>query len=108
METSLRKGSEQVHITYLSGDYTNNLLASDFILEQSSECVILSMNFSPSENVRNKSTNTYADVQQLREEVLNVELFQISKQDWLNPLRLALEKHNKVLVQTFENERGMV
>ncbi|MDT8068496.1 MAG: hypothetical protein ROO76_10070 [Terriglobia bacterium] len=92
MKQSLRKGNENVHITYGNNDYTNNLIACNFTLEADESRIVLSMDFSASERTRSKASNTYLDVQELIAEKAQIKFFQISTEKWLGPLLATLDK----------------
>jgi hypothetical protein len=92
MMRSLRKNTEQIHVTYRSSD-TDTLIARNFTLEAIQEHVRLSMDLSANERTRSRYSNTYLDVKKLIERAGEVESFQLSKEKWLNPLAAALKKH---------------
>lgn len=109
MKHSLRKGNTGVHVTYRNGGYSNNLIASDFTLEADEKRVFLSMDFSASEATRNKSSNTYNDVQELIDQAPKVEFFQIANEKWIAPLISALNTYpdaSRELAIRFKSSAG--
>jgi hypothetical protein len=92
MKRSLRKGNDGVHISYRNNNYTNNLIACDFTLEANESRIVLSMDFSASERLRSKESNTYLDVQELIAGKSAVKVLQLSAEKWLQPLLEALKR----------------
>lgn len=94
MKHVLRKGNVHVHLTYLDGDYSNNLHASDFTVEADEKRVLFSMDFSTNQRTRSKGGNSYLDVLTLMEKHGRVRFFQIHKEKWLKDLASALANNS--------------
>jgi len=92
MFESLRKGNSFIDVAYTNGGYAT-LQAADFRVDKNDERVILSIDLSPNERVRNKDTNCYSDVMYLLEKLEIVESFQLHREGWIEPLASALRSH---------------
>lgn len=90
---SLRKADTHVDVTYQNGGTTDSLIARNFTLDANEKRVLLSMDLSANERTRSKGSNIYLDVNKLIERAAEVESFQVPKEKWLDPLKLALQKH---------------
>lgn len=65
MKRSLRKTAAGVSVTYSHGNFSNNLMGTEFELEHSEADICLSINLEGNLSVRNKSANCYSDAREL-------------------------------------------
>ncbi|HCT59295.1 MAG TPA: hypothetical protein DGA22_00260 [Acidobacterium sp.] len=75
------------------GGWADTLHAKELNLEASEEQLILSIDLSPNQRVRNKDSNCYQDVCRLLEDITAVKYFELWPEPWLGPLLQALEKY---------------
>ena len=92
MILSLRKGHASVHVGYLGG-WTDTLHAKEFTLQANEERLVLSVDLSPNERVRNKDSNCYHDICRLLEDLMAVKYFEFWPEPWLRPLAQAVMEY---------------
>ena len=83
--------------------------ASDFTLEADDERILLSVDLSPNQRVRNKDSNCYHDITELVEKLDRVEYFEFYPEEWLTPLAESVGKHpdaSQELEIRFKSERS--
>lgn len=71
------------------GGSADTLHAKEFTLEASEERLIMSVDLSPNQRVRNTDSNCYHDVCRLLEDFTAVEYFELWPEPWLRPLAQA-------------------
>jgi hypothetical protein len=104
MKQVLRKTSIIVgNVTYQSGDFSNNLHASNITVEVLDNRVILSLDLSPSQPRGSENSNSYFDAEDLKEKFESLKFVQLDRESWLEkglqsavreakePARLELE-----------------
>ncbi|WP_047497099.1 hypothetical protein [Terriglobus sp. TAA 43] len=79
--------------TYRSGDYSNNLLANDLVIDVQGDRCVLSLDLSPSQPSGREMSQTYTDAEDLKENFVSLEFLQFHREGWLeNGLRDALQQ----------------
>ena len=68
MIRKLRVTTAGVSVIYTNGNYTNNLIGNNFAAEIKDDHVVLIVDLAPSFRVRNKSTNTFYDANELADD----------------------------------------
>lgn len=94
MIKELRKTSSPISITYSKGDFSNNLLGTNFKVDNSHENIVFSIDLSSNNKVRNKDTNSYYDVNDLLIKHSELETLQIFENKIIYDISL-LFKNNK-------------
>jgi hypothetical protein len=92
MKRSLRKTTAGVSVTYSDGNYSNNLMGTEFELEQSEAGICLSINLASNLAVRNKSANCYSDACELAEDHASLKSVQIDESQVIDGLLNANQK----------------
>lgn len=93
MKEVLRKKSTIVgNITYESGDFSNNLHASNIAVEVIENRVVFSLDLSPSQPRGSSGCNSYLDVENLKRKFESLKFLQMGRDPWLEKgLRSAAE-----------------
>src|SRR5271157_239294 len=95
MKQCLRKTSAGVSVTYTDGNYSNNLVGSDFTLDASDESICVSVDLSCNLRVRDKDSNSYYDACELAEEHSKLLSLEIDDLRITNGLGTAHQRHRK-------------
>jgi len=93
MKRFLRKTSILFgNVTYQSGDYSNNLHASDITIEVFGNRVVLSLDLSPNQP-HGENSNSYLDAEELKRKSESLKFVQMHRESWLEDgLRSALKE----------------
>lgn len=89
MKRSLRKTDAHVSVQYTNGNYSNNLRGTEFELEGKEDCICLSINLESNLRVRNKSVNSYHDVNELARDHALLKWVQIDDEQVIDGLSAA-------------------
>jgi hypothetical protein len=92
MINTLRKGTSTIYVGYVNGN-NSELFARNFTLDASGEAVVLSIDLSPNQRVRNKESNCYYDINELLESLESVKYFEMYTEEWLKPLATSVGQH---------------
>jgi hypothetical protein len=94
MKRVLRKTSILFgNVTYHSGDFSNNLHASDITVEVLDNRIILSLNLSPSQPRGSENSNSHLDAEALKEKFESLKFVQMHRESWLEDgLRSAMRE----------------
>jgi len=92
MKRYLRKTTAGISVTYSDGNYSNNLMGTEFELEQSEAGICLSINLASNLAVRNRSTNCYSDACELAEDHASLKSVQIDEGQVIDGLVIANQK----------------
>lgn len=92
MKRSLKKTTASVSVTYSDGNYSNNLMGTEFELEQSGADICLCINLESNLSVRNKSANCYSDACELAEDQASLKSVQIDDSQVIGGILSANEK----------------
>lgn len=79
MKRSIRKTLAFVHVTYLDGDFANNLYGTNFTVEASDTVFVLSIDVTSNLKNHNKRLNCYQDAHDLIEKHSLVKFIQINE-----------------------------
>lgn len=88
MKRTIRKGISIVPITYTTGNYSNNLVGSDFCLDSNGSTLRLIIDFSKNLRSRIKG-NAYHDACELLEDYSHLETICIDEQKIIDDLSFA-------------------
>ena len=93
MKRFLRKTSILFgNVTYQSGDYSNNLHASDITIEVFGNRVVLSLDLSPNQP-HGENSNSYLDAEELKRKSESLKFVQMHRESWLEDgLRSAMRE----------------
>lgn len=91
MFISLKKTSTVVSVTYLDGDFSNNLSGIDCKIEKSAQEIVLSIDLSQNFAVRNKAQNDYLDAVQLEKKLDLLASLSINDQQVVGGVKKAIE-----------------
>lgn len=83
MKRVLRKTSILFgNVTYQSGDYSNNLHASNITVEVLGTRIVLSLDISPNQPRGSENSNSYLDAEDLKRKSESLEFVQIYRESW--------------------------
>jgi len=83
------------NVTYQSGDFSNNLHASNIAVEVVEHRVILSLDLSPSQPRGSKHSNSFLDAEDLKEKFESLKFVQLHREPWLEDGLLAASRKAK-------------
>jgi len=89
----LRKTAAHVSITYSHGNFSNNLNGTDFLLHESENEILLTVDLSSNLRVRNKESNCYSDAIELARDHSTLDMLQIDEQQIIDGLVSAKKKN---------------
>ena len=94
MKRVLRKTSILFgNVTYQSGDFSNNLHASDITVEVLDNRIILSLDLSPGQPRGSENSNSHLDAEALKEKFESLKFVQMHRESWLEDgLRSAMRE----------------
>jgi len=93
MKRSIRKTAAFIHVSYLDGDYSNNLSGSNFTVETSEAMICLSIDLTSNSNDHNKTLNCHQDVHDLIDKHNKLKFVQIDESQIIKGLLAVKEKY---------------